>query len=161
MLCLKVSIGWMPKRKSAFLHPLLQHSWNWIFVDRIFSGSWIRRGGIPTASAMLPLSQFVMNSLPIRSHRFLSSWVIKSRKRKEWLFRHADSAMSFFFFTRSAFWKKMPFRPDKRRAATAGGSLAGVEKLDNQVSYFICKYPPAGIIGRTLRHGKTLINCKP
>lgn len=55
-------------------------------------------------------------------------------------------------------------RPDKRRAATAGDSLAkvaGVDKLDNQVSYFICKYPPAGIIGRTLRHGKTLINCKP
>ena len=105
------------RRKSAFLHPLLQHSWNWIFVDRIFSGSWIRQGpwlGIPTAPVMRPLSQFVMNSLPIRSHpresSFLSSWVIKkSRKKKEWLFRHADSAMSFFFFTRSAFWKKMPF----------------------------------------------------
>lgn len=72
------------------------------------------------------LSEFLVNLWWIlfphpRESSFLSSWVIKkSRKKKEWLFRHADSAMSFFFFTRSAFWKKMPPRPDKRRAATYG-----------------------------------------
>lgn len=52
------------------------------------------------------------------------------------------------FFTRKCFLKEDALpkpRPDKRRAATAGDSLAkvaGVDKLDNRVSYFICKYPP-------------------